>query len=85
MPKLKPSPIDEASETIMRNISAVAEINGCKTDKAIAKKIGMPASTFSTRRSSPCGLRLEEIIMISEVFKCSLSWLVSDHRRETKE
>ena len=53
MPKLKPSPIAVASETVMRNICAQGAINGCKTDTEIAKKIGMSRTLFSERKRNP--------------------------------
>ncbi len=85
MPKMKLSPISEASEIVMRNICALAQINGYKTDAAIAKKLGISAPTFSLRRQKPQTLRLEEIVKASMAFKCSLAWLVTDHRGEFKD
>lgn len=85
MPKLKPSPISAASDVVMRNICAQGEINGCATDKQKAKKIGISPSTFSTRKKSPRTWRLEELIQASIAFKCSLAWLVTDHKGEFKE
>ena len=63
MPKLKPSPISVASETVIRNICAQGAINGCKTDTEIAKKIGMSRTLFNERKRHPRILRLEEIVM----------------------
>lgn len=85
MPKLKPSPIAAASEMVMNNICAQGNINGCKTDKEKAQKIGIPISTFSERKRNPRNLRLEELIQVSIAFKCSLAWLVTDHRGEFKD
>ena len=84
MSKLKPSPIEAASETVIRNICAQGAINGCKTDTEIAKKIGMSRTLFSVRKRNPRLLRLEEIIMASMSLKCSLAWLVTDHKGEYK-
>lgn len=82
MPKLKPSPIAAASEVVMRNIRAQGEINGCTTDAEKAKKIGMPLSTFSDRKRNPSSWQFDEIVQASIAFKCSLQWLVTDHRGE---
>lgn len=85
MSKLKPSPISAASEVVMRNICAQGEIYGCTTDKQKAEKIGIPPKTFSNRKNHPRTWRLEELIQASIAFKCSLAWLVTDHKGEYKE
>lgn len=85
MPKLKPSPISAASEVVMRNICAQGEINNCVTDKQKAEKIGISRTTFSNRKKNPRTWRLEELVQASIAFKCSLAWLVTDHRGEYKE
>lgn len=85
MPKLKPSPVTVASEIVMRNICALGEICGAKTDREKAKKIGMSTSTFSNRRNNPRTFRLEELILASMAFKCSMAWLVTDHKDEFKD
>lgn len=82
MPKLKPSPITAASEVVMRNIYAQGKINGLDLDKQIAAKIGLPYSTFGYRKKNPRGWRIEEIVQATIAFKCSLAWLVTDHRGE---
>ncbi len=84
MPKVKLSPMAEASEMVMRNICAQADINGCKNDAEIAKKLGMTTSTFSYRKKKG-GIKFEELVKASLVFKCSLAWLVTEHKAETKE
>lgn len=85
MPKLKPSPVTATSEIVMRNICALGEICGAKTDGEKAKKIGMSASTFSERRKNPRNFRLEELIFASMALKCSMAWLVTDHSGEYRE
>ncbi len=85
MPKVKLSPMAEACEMVMRNICAQAKINGCENDAAIAKKLGMTTSTFSYRKKKLGGLKFDELVKASLVFKCSLAWLVTEHKAETKE
>lgn len=85
MPKLKPSPVTVASEVVMRNICALGDICGAKTNHEKAKKIGMSASTFSSRRKNPRTFRLEELILASMALKCSMAWLVTDHKGEFKD
>lgn len=85
MPKLKPSPIAEAGETVMRNICAQGAICGALTDKEIARKMGVPASTFSTWRNTPTRIGIKGLVMASLAFKCSLAWLVTDHKGEYKD
>lgn len=85
MPKLTPSPMAAASETVMRNICAQGEINGAKTDKEKARKLGVPLSTFSYWKKNPQNLRLDVLVQASIAFKCSLAWLVTDHRGEYRD
>jgi len=70
---------------VMRNICAQAKLNGCENDAAIAKKLGMTASAFSYRKQKHCGMKLDDLVRASIAFKCSLAWLVTEHRGEFKE
>lgn len=84
MPKLAQLPMAAASETVMRNICAQGEINGAKTDKEKARRLGVSLSTFSDWKKKPDKMRLDILVRASITFKCSLAWLVTDHRGENQ-
>ena len=85
MPKLKPSELDMACEIVTRNICAQGDINGCTTVQQKAARIGIAPATFSSRKQNPRMWRLEEIVRASIAFKCSIAWLVTDHKGEYKD
>lgn len=84
MPKLAQSPMAAVSETVMRNICAQGELNGAKTDMEKARRLGVSLSTFSDWKKSPDKIRLDILVRASMTFKCSLAWLVTDHRGENQ-
>lgn len=82
MPKLKPSPIDAMTQHITRNIKSRAYELGIETDKELCKRTVMSQKTFCYRKKEPCTWSIEELSRVAVVLKCTLSWLVTDHRGE---
>lgn len=84
MPKLKPTAADRAADILRRNIAAVGAVNDCHTDVKISKRIGMDRSSYSYRKKHPKAWTFADLIHVSEAFKVSLAWLVTDHSGEMK-
>lgn len=82
MSKIKQSPITAAGEVIIRNIFAQGAMYGATTDEAISKKLGVPRSTVTYWRNNPSVIGVKGLVLASQAFKCSLAWLVTDHRGE---
>lgn len=86
MPKLKPSAITAAAETVHRNIeSRACTLFGVNTGKDIAAKLGMPKETFRDKKRRPRTWTIEQLAMAAQTLKVPLSWLVTDHSGEIKE
>ena len=85
MPKLKPSPIRAQAEIVQANIRARAAYFGCFTDREFEKKLGVSNSTICRHRAEPEKWTLEQLIKVCIAFKCTLSWLMTDHSGEIKE
>lgn len=84
MPKLKPTFIDKAEIILSRNITAAGAYSGCKTDQQFADKLGMKRDCYNRRKRNPRLWTFDELAMVADAFKVSLSWLVSDHSEEMK-
>lgn len=84
MPKLKPTASDKAADILRRNIAAVGAVNDCYTDAKISKRIGMDRSTYCYRKKHPKAWTFFDLIRLSEAFKVSIAWLVTDHSSEMK-
>ena len=82
MPKIKPTAVSAAADTVRRNIEARAAEFDCRTDKEIAKKLNMPNSTYADRRKNPRLWTLEQLIMVAQALKCTPQWLLTDHSGE---
>lgn len=82
MPKLKPSPIFEASDVVTRNVFSCAADRGCYSGKKISDKTGISEATISNRKRKPGNWQLQDLVKVSRAFKVSLAWLVTDHSNE---
>lgn len=82
MPKIKPTAVSAAADTVRRNIEARAAEFDCRTDKEIAKKLNMPSSSYGDRKKNPRNWTLEQLIMVAQALKCTPQWLLTDHSGE---
>lgn len=85
MPKIKPTAVSAAVDTVRRNIEARAAEFDCRTDEKIAKKLNMAKSTYADRRKNPRLWTLEQLIMVAQVLKCTPQWLLTDHTGQITE
>lgn len=69
MPRIRQSPQKQIGERVANNIRAYGAARGCRYDYEIAKKINLPASTFSDKMANPRRLKLEDMVTIAEAFK----------------
>lgn len=60
MPKIKPTAVSAAVDTVRRNIESRCANFDCRTDEKIAKKLNMPKSTYADRRKNPRNWTLEQ-------------------------
>ena len=84
MPKIKPTAVSAAADTVRRNIEARAAEFDCRTDGEISEKLHMARSTYAYRRNHPRSWTLEQLILASMALKCSLGWLLTDHSGEIR-
>ena len=79
MPKIKPTAVAAAVDTVRVNIESRSAVFNCRTDEEIAKKLNMPNSTYADRRKNPRNWTLEQLIMVAQALKCTPQWLLTDH------
>lgn len=84
MPKIKPTAVSVAVDTVRRNIESRCANFDCRTDEKIAKKLNMPKSTYADRRKNPRNWTLEQLIMVAQALKCTPQWLLTDHSGEIR-
>ena len=84
MPKIKPTAVSAAADTVRRNIEARAAEFDCRTDGEISEKLHMARSTYAYRRNHPRSWTLEQLVFASMALNCTLGWLVTDHSKEIR-
>lgn len=82
MPKIKPTAVAAAVDTVRVNIESRSAVFNCRTDEKIAKKLNIPKSTYADRRKNPRLWTLEQLIMVAQALKCTPQWLLTDHSGE---
>ena len=85
MPRIRPSPIAKAAETVQLNINSRGALFGLHTEREFAARLGMSQSTYHDKRTKPRTWTLEQLAMVAEALKVPLSWLMTDHSGEIKE
>ena len=84
MPKIKPTTVSAAADTVRLNIEVRAAEFNCRTDGQIADKIHMKRSTYSEHKRNPRTWTLEQLTLASIALNCTLGWLVTDHSKEIR-
>ena len=79
MPKTKPTPLKQNCDTVHNNITLLAAAHGLRTDREIAKRIGIAASTYCDRRHKPNAWTLEQLTYVAIAFKTTVQWIVTPH------
>ena len=82
MPKIKPTAVAAAVDTVRVNIESRSALFNCRTDRDIAKKLNMPSSSYGDRKKNPRNWTLEQLIMVAQALKCTPQWLLTDHSGE---
>ena len=85
MPKIKPTAVAAAVDTVRVNIESRSAVFNCRTDKEIAKKLNMPSSSYGDRKKNPRNWTLEQLIMVAQALKCTPQWLLTDHTGQITE
>ena len=69
MPKIKLSQQQMMEKSVVNNIRAIGNKNGCRYDKDIAKRAHIPASTFNRKMNAPKKFTLVDFEQISTTFR----------------
>ena len=69
MPRVVLSQQKVLEEHIVNNIRAIANKNGCRYDKDIARRVHIPISTFCRKMNEPQKFTLTDFEQISSAFK----------------
>ena len=81
MPKVTLTKQDEIGDLVVNNIRAIGDLHGCRTDRAIAKRVHICESTLNNKMNDPRTFRLKDFVQISEVFHVPLTWFFVDHTK----
>ena len=85
MPKVMLSPLTSAAEIVQRNIESRGAIFGLRTQREFAKRFDMPIATYHVKKTNPRTWTLEQLTVVAQALKVSLSWLMTDHSGEIKD
>lgn len=85
MPKVKPlSQSIACAETVRRNIrTRMTELDISSIGK-LGEKMGYKRTAFHYYLEDPRRMRLEQLLMLAQILKVSLVWLITDHSSELR-